>query len=169
MTTLIDVWNLDTFDAALMGELRDQQQLLIDYFATDRTNYLEREASDHRGPIPSNPHASAYYRFAEDLMAVTQTRTIRAWHHTRMTDREVETPTSNGLYIACCLAGLGMIQIPAYDVKQHLEAGELVEVMPGHRAELMPMTLLYPHRQHLSHRLQVFADWLETLLKDKLL
>ncbi|WP_369798205.1 LysR substrate-binding domain-containing protein, partial [Caulobacter sp. CCH9-E1] len=61
------------------------------------------------------------------------------------------------------------IQIPAYDVKQHLEAGELVEVMPGHRAELMPMTLLYPHRQHLSHRLQVFADWLETLLKDKLL
>lgn len=35
MTTLIDVWNLDTFDAALMGELRDQQQLLIDYFATD--------------------------------------------------------------------------------------------------------------------------------------
>ena len=100
MTTLIDVWNLDTFDAALMGELRDQQQLLIDYFATDRTNYLEREASDHRGPKPSNPHASAYYRFAEDLMAVTQTRTIRAWHHTRMTDREVETATSNGLYPA---------------------------------------------------------------------
>ncbi|QDD97072.1 Transcriptional regulator, LysR family (plasmid) [Roseomonas mucosa] len=47
--------------------------------------------------------------------------------------------------------------------------GELVEVMPGHRAELMPMTLLYPHRQHLSRRLQVFTDWLETLLKDKLL
>ncbi|WP_107341736.1 LysR family transcriptional regulator [Agrobacterium pusense] len=79
------------------------------------------------------------------------------------------TVNSAEAYIACCLAGLGMIQIPAYDVKQHLEAGELVEVMPGHRAELMPMTLLYPHRQDLSHRLQVFADWLETLLKDKLL
>ena len=79
------------------------------------------------------------------------------------------TVNSAEAYIACCLAGLGMIQIPAYDVKQHLEAGELVEVMPGHRAELMPMTLLYPHRQHLSRRLQVFTDWLETLLKDKLL
>ena len=54
------------------------------------------------------------------------------------------TVNSAEAYIACCLAGLGMIQIPAYDVKQHLEAGELVEVMPGHRAELMPMTLLYP-------------------------
>ena len=79
--------------------------------------------------------------------------------------------TVNGAeaYIACCLAGLGLIQIPAYDVKGHLAAGELVEVMPGHRAAPMPMTLLYPHRQHLSRRLQVFADWLEVLLKRQLL
>lgn len=68
-------------------------------------------------------------------------------------------------YIACCLAGLGLIQIPAYDVRAQLDGGELVEVMPGHRAAAMPMTLLYPHRRHLSRRLQVFADWLEALLK----
>ncbi|MOA49668.1 chromosome replication initiation inhibitor protein [compost metagenome] len=79
------------------------------------------------------------------------------------------TVNSAEAYIACCLAGLGLIQIPAYDVKRHLEAGELVEVMPGHRAEPMPMALLYPHRQHLSRRLQVFADWLEALLKRQLL
>src|SRR5690606_20647438 len=71
-------------------------------------------------------------------------------------------------YIACCLAGLGLIQIPAYDVKHHLEAGELVEVMADMRAEPMRMTFLYPHRQHLSRRLQVFADWLEELLKREL-
>lgn len=79
------------------------------------------------------------------------------------------TVNSAEAYIACCLAGLGLIQIPAYDVRQHLEAGELVEVMPGHKAEPMPMALLYPHRQHLSHRLKVFADWLEQLLKRQLL
>lgn len=79
------------------------------------------------------------------------------------------TVNSAEAYIACCLAGLGLIQIPAYDVKRHLEAGELVEVMSGHRAEPMPMTLLYPHRQHLSRRLQVFADWLEALLKSHVL
>ncbi|MCZ4431518.1 LysR family transcriptional regulator [Agrobacterium sp. SOY23] len=72
-------------------------------------------------------------------------------------------------YIACCLAGLGLIQIPAYDVRPHLESGELVEVMPNHRAEPMPMTLLYSHRQHLSRRLQVFAEWLEALLRRQLL
>ncbi|PAY08326.1 LysR family transcriptional regulator [Bradyrhizobium sp. UFLA03-84] len=79
------------------------------------------------------------------------------------------TVNSAEAYIACCLAGLGLIQIPAYDVKRHLDAGDLVEVMPQHRAMPMPMTLLYPHRQHLSRRLQVFADWLTALLKEKLL
>lgn len=71
-------------------------------------------------------------------------------------------------YIACCLAGSGLIQIPAYDVRAHLERGELVEVMPDHRAAPMPMTLLYPHRQHLSQRVRVFADWLQSVLADEL-
>lgn len=67
--------------------------------------------------------------------------------------------------IACCLAGLGLIQIPAYDVREALRSGTLVEVMPQHRAASLPMTLLYPHRQHLSRRVQVFAEWIEPLLK----
>ncbi|HEY0218201.1 MAG TPA: LysR family transcriptional regulator [Afipia sp.] len=71
--------------------------------------------------------------------------------------------------IACCLAGLGLIQIPAYDVRRHVAAGELVEVMIGHRAAPMPMTLLYPNRRHLPRRFQVFADWLEQLLRRDLL
>lgn len=79
------------------------------------------------------------------------------------------TVNSAEAYIACCVAGLGLIQIPAYDVKAHIDAGELVDVMPGHRAEPMPMTLLYPHRQHLSRRLQVFTDWLEHVLKRTIL
>ncbi|KVK78115.1 LysR family transcriptional regulator [Burkholderia sp. MSMB1498] len=79
------------------------------------------------------------------------------------------TVNSAEAYIACCLSGLGLIQIPAYDVDAHLRAGELVEVLPDHRAAPMPMTLLYPHRQHLSRRVQVFADWLEALLKAKIL
>lgn len=68
-------------------------------------------------------------------------------------------------YIACCLAGLGLIQIPAYDVRHHLDAGELVEVMPGLRATPMPVHILYPHRRHLSRRLQVFVDWASALLR----
>lgn len=75
--------------------------------------------------------------------------------------------TVNGAeaYIACALAGLGMIQIPAYDVRDHLAAGRLVEIMPAHRAPQLPMALLYPHRRHLSRRLQVFIEWVMPLLQ----
>ena len=71
-------------------------------------------------------------------------------------------------YIACALAGLGLIQIPAYDVREHLAAGELVEVLPDARAKPLPVQLVYPHRRNLSRRMQAFAGWLETVLADSL-
>ncbi|WP_213991747.1 LysR family transcriptional regulator [Sodalis sp. dw_96] len=72
-------------------------------------------------------------------------------------------------YIACCLAGLGMIQIPQYDVQKHLEAGELIEVMPDYPSRPLPVQLLYPHRKHLSRPLQTFIAWAEPLLVNRLL
>ncbi|WP_447922139.1 LysR substrate-binding domain-containing protein [Achromobacter aegrifaciens] len=75
------------------------------------------------------------------------------------------TVNSAEAYIASCIAGLGLIQIPAYDVQPQIAAGELVEVMPDFRSAPMPMTLLYPQRRPSSRRVQVFADWLEALLR----
>lgn len=81
----------------------------------------------------------------------------------RMLPARVTVNSAEG-YIACCLAGLGLIQIPAYDVQEHIRAGELVEVLPDDRCTPMPMHLVYPHRRHLSRRVQVFADWLVEML-----
>lgn len=86
----------------------------------------------------------------------------------RMAMRARVTVNSAEAYIACCLAGLGLIQIPAYDIRHHLEARELVEVMGDLRAAPMPITLLYPHRQHASRRLHVFVDWIAALLTSRL-
>jgi DNA-binding transcriptional LysR family regulator len=72
-------------------------------------------------------------------------------------------------YIACCLAGLGLIQVPAYDAHDHIAAGDLVEVMPELRAMPMPLSILYPHRQHLSRRLQAFIEWTVALLQARVL
>ncbi|CAI1984642.1 LysR family transcriptional regulator [Serratia marcescens] len=71
-------------------------------------------------------------------------------------------------YIACCRAGLGLMQIPRYDVQHLLDAGELVEVLPGHRAASMPIALIYPHRRQRSRRLAVFHEWFESLLQPHL-
>lgn len=68
-------------------------------------------------------------------------------------------------YIACCLAGLGLIQVPRFDVQHLLADGRLVEVLPDCRPAPMPVSLLYPHRRQRSRRLQVFIEWSETLLR----
>lgn len=61
--------------------------------------------------------------------------------------------------IACGLAGLGLIQVPRFDVRELLAAGQLVEVLPGAPAAAMPVAVLYPHRRQRSPRLEVFIDW----------
>ena len=67
-------------------------------------------------------------------------------------------------YIASALAGMGLIQVPHYDVQHHLAAGELVEVLPQARAAAMPVHLVYPHRRHLSPRVQGFSRWVADVL-----
>lgn len=67
--------------------------------------------------------------------------------------------------VAAALAGLGLIQIPAYDVQGHVEQGELVEVMPDFRAAPLAMTILQPQRLYPSRRQKVVVGWLDDLLR----
>ena len=70
------------------------------------------------------------------------------------------TVNSVEAYQASCLAGLGIIQAPLVGVRDRIEEGALVEVLPDHRAEPMPVSLLYAHRRNLSKRVQVFMGWI---------
>jgi DNA-binding transcriptional LysR family regulator len=70
-------------------------------------------------------------------------------------------------YIACCLSGLGLIQIPRYDVQHHLDAGDLVDVLPAWRAAPMQVSAIYPHWRHRADRVEVFVSWLISLLQSR--
>lgn len=80
--------------------------------------------------------------------------------HSRAVPWRVSANSAEG-YIAAALAGLGLVQIPAFDIAGHLAAGELVEVMPNHRPSALPMTLLFPGGPRMTQRLTAFVDWLE--------
>lgn len=85
---------------------------------------------------------------------------------TQLTNIEGRVTVNNAeTYIACALEGLGLIQVPHYDVAHHLASGALVEVLPQYRAEALPIHLLHPHRLHLSPRVQVFMDWMNSLMR----
>lgn len=97
---LIDVWDIETFDPELRGDLDAHAELFQDYFVTSRRQWLEREASDHTGPYPHNPHAGEFIWVTEHIMRLMEARTIRAWHYTRMTDAEVDAIWQNGIYLS---------------------------------------------------------------------
>lgn len=84
--------------------------------------------------------------------------------HTLQLSSQVSTDNAE-TYIACAIAGLGLIQVPRYDVMHLLASGSLVEVLPDVRAAPMPVHLVYPHRRHLSQRVAVFMDWVEGVLR----
>lgn len=67
------------------------------------------------------------------------------------------------------VAGLGLIQVPAFDVSDLLAESKLVEVMPRWRPASMPVHALYPHRKHLSPRVRVFMDWVAALINEKII
>lgn len=71
-------------------------------------------------------------------------------------------------YIACCLAGLGLIQVPRYDVRHLLDSGELVEVMPELRPRPQEIAFVYPHRRQRTRRLMAFCDWFVELIQPHL-
>lgn len=85
-----------------------------------------------------------------------------AYHSLRM-DGTVTVDNAEN-HIACCLAGLDMIQVPAFDVQTHLAKGELLEILPNWTAPAMPIQLVHPYKQYPPRRLHIFNDWLSRLL-----
>lgn len=75
---------------------------------------------------------------------------------------------STDAYQAACLAGLGRIQAPVRGTQRLVEAGMLVEVMPGLVAAPMPVSLLYPHRRLLAPRVKAILNWITQVVEPAL-
>lgn len=79
--------------------------------------------------------------------------------------RSVIVVNGTDAYQAACLAGLGLIQAPVHGTQRLIEAGLLVEVMPGLTAAPMPVSLLYPHRRQIAARVQAMLNWLTQVVE----
>ena len=79
------------------------------------------------------------------------------------------TVNNSDAYYGACLAGLGIIQVPEAGVRAALDSGQLVELMPNYRAAPMPVSLVYANRRHQPRRVQVFMNWLDAIMKPRLI
>ena len=77
------------------------------------------------------------------------------------------TVNNSDSYQGACLAGLGIIQVPAAGVRTHLDSGRLVEILPDYCPPPMPVCLLYANRRQLPRRVQAFMNWIGILMRER--
>lgn len=77
----------------------------------------------------------------------------------------VVSVTGADLYTGAAVAGLGIVQVPRYRVKEELLDGKLKIVLNAYRPPPMPVSVLYPQSRQLSSRVRVFAQWLRELFE----
>lgn len=70
------------------------------------------------------------------------------------------------LYIKLCLDGHGLMRLAEILVTDHLQTGELVEVLADRRPAPVPVLLLYPHHRFLSPAMRAFTGWTTELFSN---
>ena len=109
----------------------------------------------------------------KDHWAVNYTlaATGRAWPFEFVIDgarREIEmkgriSVSNADAYFSCCVAGMGLVQVPRYHAVQAIANGTVREVLKNCPLPTMPVSAMYPHHRQLSPRVRVFVDWLAGL------
>jgi LysR family transcriptional regulator, regulator for bpeEF and oprC len=90
---------------------------------------------------------------------------IRQWEF--MVDGVMETFPLKGMiavndadaYLACGLAGLGIISGSDYTVGPFVKSGALREILADYRAPPGPVSMIYHQSRHMPNKLRVFIDW----------
>ncbi|MGX9773604.1 LysR family transcriptional regulator [Janthinobacterium aestuarii] len=67
-------------------------------------------------------------------------------------------------YLAAGVAGLGVLWLPDYMARPHVDRGELLPLFKAWTVDPMPLYLAYPPNRHVSKKLRVFIDWVAELM-----
>ena len=151
-----------------VGEVRDQTlvckplgELAMVHCASPA--YLKRQGVPQH-PDELNGHWVVGYQPGPDVRPGEWSYTDAAGAPQSMTVPHRVVVNNVESYLASCQAGMGLIQVPRFDVQQLLADGDLVEVLPDWPAPPMPVAALYLHRHQRSRRMAVFIDWFQGLL-----
>lgn len=63
-------------------------------------------------------------------------------------------------YIEGAVLGLGIIQPSRYYVAELIRQGKLVEILKEETTSPVPLSIVYPHRNHISSAVRAFMDWM---------
>jgi LysR family transcriptional regulator for bpeEF and oprC len=81
--------------------------------------------------------------------------------------RSMLSLNDSNAYLAAGLAGLGVMCVGTFLIKDALEDGRLVRVMPDWACDEKPIYIAHASRRHMSTRLRVFIDWVVQLFEQE--
>jgi DNA-binding transcriptional LysR family regulator len=146
------------------GELADQS-LVARRIGSLRLRAYAAPSYLQRAGVPVHPHEleDSHHRIVGFLWA----RTGKVQPYALQRDGErlyvrgqyVLAVDDGNAYLAAGLAGLGVLWLPDYMAKSHLERGELVPLFEDWQVEPMPLYVAFQPNRHVSARLRVFMDW----------
>lgn len=93
---IIDTWNSDTYSEDIKFFLQEHADTICRYHQQELDTDAYLKALARWEMPPPNPHADAYNAVRERLHELMSTKTIRAFHYTRLVDSEVENILANG-------------------------------------------------------------------------
>jgi LysR family transcriptional regulator for bpeEF and oprC len=116
---------------------------------------------------PHHPRELERHRCVNYFSA--KTGKIYDWDFTRDGERiQIPLPgviavNDSTAYVEAGLAGLGVLQMTDYLLRDHLASGRMVQILPDWVSDPIPINIVYPQNRHLSTKVRVFVEWVAEL------
>jgi DNA-binding transcriptional LysR family regulator len=105
-----------------------------------------------RNTLPGEPFGDWEYRKGRKAVSVKTTGRLLV--------------TEAGTMLGACLAGAGIARIKAIGVREQLDKGLLVELLPDWSGETFPLHALYPSRHLPAAKVRAFIDFILEMIKE---
>ncbi|MFO0619136.1 MAG: LysR family transcriptional regulator [Polyangiaceae bacterium] len=157
------------FDCVLsIGTLRDSGLVAKRLGVLSMLNCASPAYLDRRGTPTEladlERHVVVHYSHAlgaEDAAFEYPARKAHAGGWALVPMRSLVTVNNADAYLAACLAGLGIIQVPRYGMRAYLADGSLVEILPTLTAAPMPVSLVHAYGTRVPRRVRAVMAWIE--------
>lgn len=126
--------------------------------------YLAREGRPaHPRELEDTHHRTVGFLGARAGKAVPYVMR-RGQESLRVQGRYVLAVDDGNAYLEAGLVGLGVLWLPQYLARAHVERGELQRLFEDWHLDPMPLYLAFPPNRHVSAKLRVFIDWIVELM-----
>jgi LysR family transcriptional regulator for bpeEF and oprC len=134
---------------------------MVDFVSCATPAYLERHG------VPTHPRDLVRHRCISYFSS--KTGRIFGWNFSKDGERidlqlDGFVALNDGeAYLEAGLAGLGIVQVSPFMVKDAFANGRLIRVLSDWQIEPLPVWIMYPQNRRLSAKVRVFVEWIADL------